>query len=172
MTKLHDVEVDDYLYRSVTIVPEALQEEYVRLPADLAYWNKRYADAYEEVAKAKVGLSRLEALLRIHHRNELVADNAKVTESMVDAAVSGDERFQRAQDDLIAADVRRVTMQGNVDAVRAKREMIVSVGAQIRAEMAGDPTIRKQHEAARGYPSGGLAVAPPLKPNQPIKKRT
>ena len=154
MALLRDLEVDAYVLNAVTIVPEAIQEEYVRIPADLAYFNQRYADAYREYSHAKVGLARLEGLLRIKHREDLLASGVKVTESQVDASVQGDASYQDAQDRFVDADVARVRSQGVVDAVRAKREMLVSVGAHLRAEMGGDPSIRNQANASASYRRG------------------
>lgn len=153
MPKIHDIEVEQFLYDSIRIEPVALQEEYVRMPADLAYWNARFASAYERFATTKVQLSRLEALKRIEHRERLLADTPKVTESMVEAAVAGDPSVQEIQDDLIAAEVDKVRMNGVVDAVRTKRDMLVSVGAHVRAEMQHDPMVRNQSRDANAYPS-------------------
>ena len=49
------------------------------------------------------------------------------------------------------ADGRRLKLQGVLDAVRTKKDMLVSLGASMRAEMQGDPSIRAAHAEARMY---------------------
>ena len=60
-----EIVVDAYLYDCVNVEPEALQEEFVRIPADLAYWNERYAQAHREHLLAKLDAERAEALADI-----------------------------------------------------------------------------------------------------------
>ena len=148
-TALHDITVSKFLADSVAVEPTAIQEEYVRLPADLAYWNELYARAYHRHLTAKVNEKHLNALLRIEHREQLENSVARVTESMVDSAVDTDERLQRAHSERIEAEVEKTRLYGILDAIRAKREMLVSLGAHVRAEMEDDPLVRKAHSDAK-----------------------
>lgn len=146
---------DDYIRECVRIAPEALEEEFVRLPADLAYWNGQYADATREHLVAKLDLDRLYARLVIEHRERLANTNNKVTESMVESAVSNDDNYAAGRLRLIETEVDKVRLQGVVDAVRSKRDMIISIGAHIRAEMAGDPHLREEARGRRMVREGG-----------------
>lgn len=148
MGRLNDLEVEDYLQKATEIDPLCIQEEYVRLPADLAYWNQRYAVAYRTHARERLARKRLEALLAIQYRETFADEGKRPTEAMVAAAVSTDERLDAALGREVEAEVEKVRLYGVLDAVRAKREMLVSLGAHIRQEMQHDPTIRAQH--ARG----------------------
>lgn len=143
-------ELDTYLKDSVRIVPEAIQEEFVRLPADLALWNHRYAQAYQLFVTRKVDADRLEALLEIEHRERLTMAG-KTTESQVKAAVETDSRMYDARRALIDAEVEKVRLNGVLDAVRSKRDMLISIGAHQRAEMQGDPSIRTARRGASGF---------------------
>jgi len=147
MAKLFDMEVDEFLRKSVSVEPLAINEEYVELPAALAYWNARYADALREHLKAKMVLDRTEAKLRIECR-EMLAAEGKVTESMIDAAVERHPDIEIAKLTSIEAEVEKVRISGVAEAVRAKKDMLISLGATMRAEMDGDPSIRKQHNDA------------------------
>lgn len=157
MARLNDLEVDEYLARCVEIDPLGLQEEYVRLPADLAYQSSRYAQAYREAARAKSARKRLGALLAIEHRARLQLDG-RATEAMVEAAVETDPRMQTAEDREIDAEVERQRLYGIVDAVRAKKDMLVSIGAHVRAEMGADPTVRAAHAAMRAGKNDPLSA--------------
>jgi hypothetical protein len=138
---------DEYLRSCVHILPEALEEEFVRLPTDLAYWNGKYAEASREHLVAKMEMDRLRARLLIEHREKLMLTNTKVTESMVESAVEQDETYGAGRLRLIEAEVEKVRLHGALDAIRTKRDMLISLGAHVRAEMAGDPHLR---EEARG----------------------
>ena len=140
--KLHDLDMDAYLVDCTTIYPETLQEEYVRLPADLAYWSARFADALREFLRLKLKADRMEAQVRIEHRERLSTGGGKVTESMVDAAVETDPRLHEAQDAALVAECEKVRLYGVLDSIRAKRDMLQSLGAQVRAEMEHDPITR------------------------------
>lgn len=145
MALLYDMEVDDFLSKSVRIEPLAINEEYVELPAMLAYWNARYADALRNHLKSKLNVERTEARLRIECR-EMLATEGKVTESMVEAAVIKHPDMEIARLEAIEAEVEKVRLGGAAEAVRAKKDMLVSLGATMRAEMEGDPSLRKQHQ--------------------------
>lgn len=160
---LRDVHVSRFAKESVDIEPTAIEEEYVRVPADLAYWGEKYARAYEVHAICKQRSKTLNALLRIEHRErfheQFQADKAeknksgsgRVTDSMVESAVEMDERYQGMQAELIEAEVDLVRVKGTLEAVRTKRDMLVSLGAHIRAEMEGDPVVRAAYADARKF---------------------
>jgi hypothetical protein len=136
------MDIEQYLYDSISITPEALSEEFARVALDLAYWNARYADALKAYREAEVQQKRTKAMLYIKHRTLLTETNGKTTEAQVDAAVLLDPSMVEADTNLIATEVEKEKARGVLDAVRAKREMVVSLGAHIRAEMAGDPSLR------------------------------
>ena len=154
MGKLRELNVEAYLADCVQMEPLAIEEEFVRMPADLAYWNERYATAYKGLALAEQRRRKLEALLRIEYREKMLADQKKPTESMVDAAVATDDRMLAARDDQIMAEVEKVRIQGVCEAVRCKKDMLISMGAHMRAEMNGDPTIRAQARDQRTIRQG------------------
>lgn len=149
MARLNDIEVDDYLAKACEIDPLGLQEEYVRLPADLGYWNQKYAIAYRLHARARLSRKRLEALLAIEHRQGMLDEGRKPTEAMVAVAVETDERLAEAMEAEVEHEVEKVRLWGVLDAVRAKKDMLVSLGAQLRAEMNSDPSVRANVARAR-----------------------
>jgi hypothetical protein len=143
--------LDSYVTDAVTIEPLALEEEFVRMPADLAYWNNQYANALRTYQLAKRAVEQLNALLTIEHRERLNRVVNRVTEAMIDSAVQIDERMDEAKEALIHAEVDKVRIAGVCEAVRTKRDMLISIGAHVRAEMARDPVIRTQHADAREH---------------------
>lgn len=149
MTDLHGIDVDDFLHDCVSIEPTEIEEEFVRVPAELAYWSHRYAESYERRVRAKLQLDRVAAMLRLKHRSIMEDEKVKITESQVDARVETDDEMFAAREAMLRAEVDEVRTKGAVEAVRAKRDMLVSIGAHQRAEMQGDPLIRREARDAR-----------------------
>lgn len=152
--QLHDLDVDAYLADSVQIYPEAIQEEYVRLPSDLAYWGQRYTDALRVFLGAKLDMDRTEARVKILCRAELNAKEGKVTESMVSAAVDQHPDMEKARLALIEAEVEKARLGNVLDAIRAKKDMLVSLGAHVRSEMEHDPLLRDQSRGRAALAGG------------------
>lgn len=146
---IHGLEIGVQEKRCVDIVPEAIQEEYVRLPADLAYWNARYARALKEFLTAKAGEKQMESMLSIKHRELIIDNGGKPTEKMVENAVNTDPKMIEARNLLVETEVEKARIWGLLDAVRSKKEMLISLGAHVRQEMEGDPMVRAAHADAR-----------------------
>jgi hypothetical protein len=134
---------DKDLREATVIEPKMLEEEYIRIPGDLAYWNEQYCRAREGHLRAELAREVDEANLRLEVRAKLVEQGSKVTEGTLDAMVVTDPRYRETREREITADARKQRMLGILDAIRGKREMLVSLGAHIRQEMAGDPSLRR-----------------------------
>ena len=147
MPKIHDLEVDKYLADCVTITPEAIQEEFIRVPADLAYWGELHAQAVKVHLTAKMEVERMAAKLAMEYRERMSVEGKKTTEATVEAAVLLDSAYHEARLAAIEAEATRASLRSRFDAVAAKRDMVQSLGAQIRVEMERDPIVR---EAVRG----------------------
>lgn len=142
-------ELDPYLLDSVRIIPELISDEYVRVPSDLAYWNARYAQAAEDFARAKHTLDLLRARLVKLIREEFASLGLKPNESQVDAAIEAHPDCIASRENVTSTERTKLEMYGNVDAVRTKRDMLVSLGAHLRAEMEHDPVIRERMAGRR-----------------------
>lgn len=167
MAKLHDIEIDDWLKSCIEIEPAALEEEFVRLPADYAYWNERFACGLRAFNVAKIQLDRVEARLHIEMRETLTAQaaDAAIAEAAVaepgtkakpkravrsptvddvNAAVQSCKDYQDARDALLTAEVEKARLYGVLKAIEFKRDALIQLGAKIRVEMQHDPVIRDQ----------------------------
>lgn len=145
MASLHDLDgVDDFLLDCVQIEPEALQEEFIRIPADLAYWNAKYTTAYKALTFAKIAMERTAARITLEIRAVHADDKPKITEGFVEAKLLNMMAYQTMQEAHAEAEVEKVRLHGVLEAIRAKRDMIISIGAHVRAEMGGDPVVRSR----------------------------
>lgn len=132
---------ENYARECVRLEPTALEEEFVRYTADFAFWGAKFANAKQEESLAKLSRDTTAADLDVGAREALAGDK-KPTEASVAAWVAKHPAMQAAEKDVIAAtyDVDRV--RAIWEALRAKRDMLVGLGAQQRAEMQHEPSIK------------------------------
>lgn len=118
-----------------------MQREFVEYPALLSHWGARYADAIEAAAAAKERLKDVEAEVYL-----LLRDANAGTEATIKAKVRGDKRVQAARAMAAAAEARETRFHHKVmTPLYAKKEMLISLGAHQRAEVGGDPLLRRAH---------------------------
>lgn len=149
---LYDVEIERYLKDAVDICPEALEEEFTRLPADLAYWNERHAVALREHLDTKIERERLVGQLSIDVSFVDALETSlgkKPTVNQIQGAVLQDPRYIAVRTDETLAEVEKIRLRGCVDAIAAKRDMIISLGAHARLEMQHDPILRARMAGLR-----------------------
>ena len=147
-----DVNPDTYLAECVHIDPLAVQDEYVRVSADLAYWNAQYAKSVRDSLIAKVELDILERELYPKCRQVLEDGGVRPTEAAIDiectspraTTIGHSDAWKAAKRQLAEAEADKAKAYGVVDAVRAKKDLLISLGAHIRAEMERDPVLRDQ----------------------------
>ena len=161
---------DKYLHECTQIEPTFLQEEFVRLPADLAYWNQRYSEAYRVWLEAKHAVERHAAVMSIAIREQLMVTNkGRATISEVEQLLHRDAAYDQLKRAEIVAETEKVRLYGVLDALRTKREMVISLGAHIRAEMSNDPLIRQQRaldeEVRRSRANRGVSAPASANPN-------
>ncbi len=140
-----DFDPAEYLGECTRIDDLALDGEFIRVPADLAYWSGRYADAHRAHLLAKHALDTTHARLHLSIKAEADINKMKMTVADLDAAVKSHDEYLGAVLDLIDADADRLRLRGALEAVAAKKDMIQSLGAKLRAEMGADPMVRADH---------------------------
>lgn len=145
-----EVDPNEYLKSCLRIEPLALQEEFVRVPADFAYWAEQYKVALEKHLTAKAELERAEARSYLLSSNKVNPATAKpFTVDAIKALVTTDPDVVLSRDAAVAAEVDSVRLKNILEAIRTKREMLISLGAQVRSEMEHDPLVRKRASDAR-----------------------
>jgi hypothetical protein len=141
--------LEAFLRKCVRIDPLDLSQEFVQLSGQLAYWNDRYADALREFLTAKVDLEVLKGQLQPLVRQALLDAGGKTTEAQVASVIETHDEVIDAKHRLVDAEVDKNRLFGSLDAIRSKKEMLISLGAHMRAEMGHDPLLRDQARAAR-----------------------
>jgi hypothetical protein len=142
-----EIDVDAFLFDSVNITPEAIDEEFVRLPADLAYWNALYARAHKAHLMAKLDAERIESGLFLETRETLLSEwrvakaGRETNVDTIKARMQADPRYYNSKLAELEAEVERTRLRGVVSALEAKKDMVQSYGAKLRSEMT-DPLLR------------------------------
>lgn len=140
--------VEHFDLRQVEIDPLNLDKEFMELPGWLAYWNQQLADAIEATMLAKAELEREEANKTLWYRSQAEFDKKKLTVDAINAKVIDHEDVVMARQIYIERDAQRLRIKGIVDAIIAKKDMLQSLGAKLRAEMSGDLALREQMAGA------------------------
>lgn len=156
------ITVEKFLDDCVRIHPELLQEEYVNIPAHLAYWGERHARALRQVLALETELARAKdeqkerrAMLWVQLYDERAEKGEKTSEKVMENMVDAHEDMRLAREGVLlarqkldGAEAEKARLWSVCDALRTKKDMLVSLGAHVRAEMAHDPMIR-EHSATR-----------------------
>ena len=122
-----DMEEAEYLRQCVLVDDVAIQEEYMRLPSDMAYWTERYAAAKETHLVCKHQRERIYSTERAAVRAEMEAAGTKVTEGRIDEQVIPALKVEAARSVEIGAEVEVLRLHGVLEALRSKKEMLNSL---------------------------------------------
>lgn len=129
---------------SLAIHEHDLTADMTALPGQIAYWSVMFATATEAALEAKAALEQQEADTSEALRDQYTGGKEKLTESRLSSLVDRDVDVRAAKTRHIKAEANRLRVKGMLDALFAKRDMLIQVGARQRAEMGAlDPTTRR-----------------------------
>lgn len=126
----------------LTIEPSNVKQEFVRLPGYFASFGERAAEALREHLVAKHNVKRTEARLFLAFKSasdEMKAEEGKsrgagYSEKQIEALVQTHPEMALAQDRFIRAEAAKAKAYAHLDAVRAKRDALVSITGHVRDE--------------------------------------
>lgn len=142
-----ETEIDGKIIEAVSINPLDLNTDFRKLPALVARYNELYSIALRKHLRAKAKLKHTHASVYLRLREG--HSGGKVTETSLKAMVEIDKSYAAALDLAIVAEVDKERLWGVLEALRAKRDSLISMGATMRAEMQGDPALRDASRAER-----------------------
>lgn len=131
------------------INPLALDDGFIKISAQLATFNERFYEALRTHLRAKAELDRTWARLYLAIREELKDADPKTTEATIKASVDSHDEYFAARMAAAEAEAEKSRLWGVLDALRAKKDALISLGANARAEMSGMPGIRGERRGAR-----------------------
>jgi len=124
-----------------------LQGEFLRQPELFAWWASTCELAKDLVAKQKFLLERLAAIVDHHIREEAQKESislgktVKLTEKMVENSIITNEEYQKATFHYLELKRQLGMLQAGKDAIEQKKDMLISIGANYRAEASSNPSI-------------------------------
>lgn len=133
---------DAFARASVVIDQNDLNLEFITLSSRYAYFSEKYVEAVREVQKAKMDLEHIQAAKLLLYREHAKVCTPKPTVDEVNAKVQIDPEVMRAELHLLDKDIVKQKTRHILDAMMIKRDMLQSLGAKVRAEMALDPVTR------------------------------
>jgi len=105
-----------------------------------------YATSYELCldyeTRLKSELERLYAVLDVASRSEMENAKVKVTEKKVENMVITSAEYVKKQSLYFDACLQTKLMKATRDAMMAKKDCLISLGANIRAELASEPYMK------------------------------
>jgi hypothetical protein len=163
-------EIEAELYDRLRIDPLALDTEFIQCPSNIAWLGAKHGAALRTYLHAKIGSKKLWALLLIQAREDLQAEQDERQDAEEKAAAAGGRKPTKVKERVTVgevesragtypmwldaqareadAEVAMTIAKTNLTAMLAKRDMLVQMGANVRAEMERDPIIRahKDHQ--------------------------
>lgn len=143
---------DKDLRRAISINPVAIQQEYVELPSMISTAINRKVTAAKvyRIAELEAEIAEEQLLIDTRAANEAAVDQTSKGEGKVKRATVDEIRalvvtnpvYRKIRERVIEAEEERDRAGAFVEAMRAKSSMLVSLGADVRAEREGDISIK------------------------------
>jgi len=132
----------------VTVNSACLNDEFVEHSRRFAYWSTLYELAAASEARLKTVMEQTYAHVDAMVRRDATASAIKLTERMVTNSVITHELYKGVQEEFQDAQLTTHLLKVARDAMIQRKDMLVGLGANFRAEAASDPSIlQKQYKS-------------------------
>lgn len=139
--QIGDVTYESNLAEDLKINKGNLQDAFETHAERFAFYTTAYELALDYELRLSAEVDRLYAKCDEAARSQLAANGIKVTEKMVENVVITTPEYIEAQKLLFDAKKNAGLLKAAKDAMIARKDMLVSFGANIRAELNADPMI-------------------------------
>lgn len=133
--KVTDKEFKGNIQDIVKINEATLTDEFTRQPSVYAWFATLAEIAAAQVEKTKFDLSVTRAKLDSIKRADLANEGKKVTESMVEAAITTDVKIMALTEELIDGGRQLGILKALVRALDQRKDMLIQLGSTKRQEM-------------------------------------
>ena len=128
----------------ITINPTDLDAEFVEQPRKYVWWAILSEVAKDLMGQKKYQMELLYAKLDHEKRTAAMTNKVKLTEKMVENEVITDPRYQRIMSEYLSIKKDYGMLSAGRDAFTQRKEMLISLGANYRAEGNADPVILQE----------------------------
>lgn len=111
-----------------------ISDDFAHQAAVYGWVGVQLADAEHEVSVCKAKREEVEAELDDYHREELKAEGVKFTEAVVRSRVVLDNDYEQVADALRRAEYAQRQLRMVHDALKMRSDMLIQLGAHMRAE--------------------------------------
>tara|TARA_Y100001963_G_C6747288_1_gene432280 strand:+ start:916 stop:1479 length:564 start_codon:yes stop_codon:yes gene_type:complete len=118
-----------------------LDTEFITLPSLLNRYGYLAAHARAEVDGLKYAMERLYAVVDAETRQEAERMNVRMTEKKIENTVITDHKYQKAKLAYIDARKKAGLLSAVLDALNAKKDCLISLGANQRATGGSGPRV-------------------------------
>lgn len=136
-----------------------LNTEFVRLPGHTARWAFLAAEATNEVASAKHNYDKVFAATHEEIRTGALAKGDKLTVDQINNRTAVTLKVVLARDAVSEAEMRKAKTLAVCEGLRAKRDMLIQLGASQRAAKESDLWM-KQNRTPPAAPRPGYDPGP------------
>lgn len=148
-------DVVEHVRSAVTINGGDLRHELERLPSDLAHYGFGFARAHRRMLAAKIRVTEVEQAEYLSIRENAEALGEKITEATIAAKVTARSTVKEARAEYVEAEYERECLRATTDALRAKRENLMSLVMLAKAEMGGMPGATSWRDPSQDLAPGG-----------------
>lgn len=125
-----------------------LSGEFAEHSERFAYYATCYELAADKVRRFDIDLKRMYAVLDAEKRGEM--HGVKTTEKMIENMVITDDRYVALQNEATDAEKQLGLLKAARDSMAARKEMLISLGANQRSEFRADATVLGREMQGRG----------------------
>jgi hypothetical protein len=141
-----EYDVDDVVYTSslkedLRIDRTNLDEEFIEHSSKYAWYSTAYELCLDKERRLKSELARAYAQLDVQARMSMKAQGIRVSEKKVENMVITSKDYVELQEEYFNAQRMTGLLKAARDAMIHKKECLISLGANIRAELASDPSL-------------------------------
>ena len=128
--------MDNDLKRDLNIDPLRINDEVVRQPGLFAYYVEQMVEADRKAKHMKLQLEVLEAAIDKQVRDRALAGREKITETIVEKRIRSSDAWIEKKRQLIDLQTQAEQIRGIVEAMRQKKDMLITFATNVRQEMA------------------------------------
>lgn len=132
------------LEEDITINPSDLDSEFVEQSRKYAWWAILSEVAKDLMGQKKYQMELLYAKLDHEKRTAAMTNKVKLTEKMVENEVITDPRYQKMMAEFLSIKKDYGVLLAGKEAFTQRKEMLISLGANYRAEGNADPVILQE----------------------------
>lgn len=142
--KIGDVSYPSTFKQDVYINKSNLSEEFADHSERFAWYATAYELALDVELRAKEHLGRIYARIDAHVREQARESSVKLTEKMVENTVITHPEYVKSLDNYLDAKLQTGLLKACRDGMVQRKDMLVSLGANYRAEGKSDISLKEE----------------------------